>query len=713
MDVWWQSGGSLTRWLLLVALVAASAVLPTTATPSAASAANEVVVHTPSPAPGALEPAGRTVLRAWLRSPEPVTSVTLRIDGEEVADTAVRAADAEEAEVRAALDLAPGDHMAQLAFTDAAGQHAERTWSFTSTERSTRRFAGPGRIDTAVALSQALFPESATAGAAVLARADDFADALAGVPLSTSVHGPLLLSSGGGLSAATAAELRRVLPAGASVHLLGGPAALGDAVRRDVQQLGFSTARHGGADRYATSAAVAARLPPSSGAVVASGQSFPDALAASAPAARDGLPILLTATEGLPEPTAAALDDRGVTTATIVGGDAVVGDGVEQQLREHVAQVRRVAGADRYATAVAVLEAFYDQPASMSLASGVAFPDALAGSRHAAAHAQPLLLTAPRRLPSAPAEAIRRHRPHELAVYGGLVAVDEAVVATAVRAAQDGTGGVRVTATFPGDGETVAALDSLRVRVDRPVDLSRSSVYVEVAGVELRGAVEQPAADTLAFRAHDGQATPPMDIAHPVRVVVQAGSSDGQRGHHETAFTYLLADPVYATAGPVELHLPSRRVEMVGFHESNHDGARQQTPRDTATPKQVLASRHRQTGSHTSADVVADPDREVLAPVTGRVLRAGSYVLYCDYTDHYAVIEPDARPGWEVKMLHFRGLRVGAGDRVVAGLTVVGDGPRQLPFRSQVDDASDPRDWPHVHLEVVDPSIPDRPGRGC
>jgi hypothetical protein len=39
----------------------------------------------------------------------------------------------------------------------------------------------------------------------------------------------------------------------------------------------------------------------------------------------------------------------------------------------------------------------------------------------------------------------------------------------------------------------------------------------------------------------------------------------------------------------------------------------------------------------------------------------------------------------------------------------------QLPFESQVDEVrtAEPA-WPHVHIEVVDPTVPDRPtGPGC
>lgn len=165
----------------------------------------------------------------------------------------------------------------------------------------------------------------------------------------------------------------------------------------------------------------------------------------------------------------------------------------------------------------------------------------------------------------------------------------------------------------------------------------------------------------------------------------------------------------FATVGPVTLVHPSASVEVIGFHESNHDGAQQMEALPTAVAPFVMASRERGTGSATAADVVVEPGVPIVSPVTGVVLRAGSYVLYCDHADHFVVIEPADRPGWEVKMLHFLDLQVSAGTPVEAGSTVVGSGPRPLAFRSQVDDATAAPSWPHVHIEVVDPSIPDRP----
>jgi biotin carboxyl carrier protein len=170
----------------------------------------------------------------------------------------------------------------------------------------------------------------------------------------------------------------------------------------------------------------------------------------------------------------------------------------------------------------------------------------------------------------------------------------------------------------------------------------------------------------------------------------------------------------YAAVGPVALHYPGDAVEVVGYHQSGHDGAQPQQALAGGAPALVLPSRGRDTHPQGAADIVVDPSRQVRSPVTGTVLRAGTYTLYCNHTDHYLVVEPDARPGWEVKVLHFDGLRVARGDRVEAGVTVVGTGARLLPFRSQVDAETGEPSWPHVHVEVVDPSIPDRPsGPGC
>ncbi|MDX1659675.1 MAG: hypothetical protein R3343_12710, partial [Nitriliruptorales bacterium] len=142
----------------------------------------------------------------------------------------------------------------------------------------------------------------------------------------------------------------------------------------------------------------------------------------------------------------------------------------------------------------------------------------------------------------------------------------------------------------------------------------------------------------------------------------------------------------FAAVGGVTLVHPAETVARIGFHESNHDGARQLEVVRGAANHLTLETRERGTGSRTAADVVVHPDREIRSPVTGTVLRSGTYVLYCEHADDYVVIAPDGRPGWEVKILHISGVQVRAGDRVEAGTTVLAPGATPLPFRSQVDD---------------------------
>lgn len=171
----------------------------------------------------------------------------------------------------------------------------------------------------------------------------------------------------------------------------------------------------------------------------------------------------------------------------------------------------------------------------------------------------------------------------------------------------------------------------------------------------------------------------------------------------------------FATVAGLTLVHPAAAVERVGFHESNHDGAQSFVVAPTAAAPMELESRERDTAPNSAADIVVDPEGEIRAPVSGVVKRSGGYVLYCKHRDDYVVIRPDGQPELEVKVLHINGVQVAPGQRVEAGQTVLAPRPTQLPFPSQVDETTASPAWPHVHLEVVDPRIKDRPspGGGC
>ncbi len=251
------------------------------------------------------------------------------------------------------------------------------------------RVAGAERLGTAVELSQ-LTHESVTS--AVLARADDWADALVGAPLATALGGPLLLTPQDALAPIVAEELVRL--GVEEVVLLGGEAALSAAVAESATALA-SVRRVAGPDRYATAAAVADALPAHASAVVATGADFADALAAGPYAAASGRPILLVAETSVPTATADVLARRGVVEAVVVGGEAAVSAEIAEALQAGGRSVPRIAGSTRFETALALRGAAAAEgldPLQVWLSTAYDFPDALAAGPAVVAAGGTLLL---------------------------------------------------------------------------------------------------------------------------------------------------------------------------------------------------------------------------------------------------------------------------------------------------------------------------------
>ena len=267
------------------------------------------------------------------------------------------------------------------------------------------RVQGEDRVATAVDVSRFRFPEGIPdedrPEAAVLVRSDDFADALAAAPLAAA-EGPLLLTSRDRLDPATAQELRRVLPAGRTVHLLGGPGVLGEGVERAVRELGLTVRRLAGEDRYATAVAVARHLAPAAPGrcefVLATGRDFPDAVV-GAGWARPERPVLLTDGERMPAATAREIERCAATVVPEPGRSAalvsVFGDPAARAysqarvdsaaLRTLSTQATGCSGPDRYVTATLVCDVYSQYPPfpsgrndrAVALVSGQDWPDAL------------------------------------------------------------------------------------------------------------------------------------------------------------------------------------------------------------------------------------------------------------------------------------------------------------------------------------------------
>lgn|GEM_PF-1949315 len=155
--------------------------------------------------------------------------------------------------------------------------------------------------------------------------------------------------------------------------------------------------RIAGADRFDTSVQVAlGSYGPGQAKVVyvANGVNFPDALGASAAAARAGGPLLMTRQDFVPASVINAITTLAPPKIVVVGGLAAVGASAFAQLQKLAPSVTRVSGDDRFATSRAVATAAFPagRVTSVFIATGNAFPDALVAGSAAGYQNSPLVL---------------------------------------------------------------------------------------------------------------------------------------------------------------------------------------------------------------------------------------------------------------------------------------------------------------------------------
>jgi len=282
------------------------------------------------------------------------------------------------------------------------------------------RLAGPNRYATAVEVSQHHHPGGAAA--VVVASGVNFPDAVAGAALAGDLGVPLLLTQPGSLPAVTHDEILRLDPD--AILLLGGPAAVSSTVFDDLATIAPTT-RIAGANRYETAIEISKHAfgngePPV--VVIATGADFPDALAGAPLATALGGPVLLTRPGDLPQSVRSEIIRLDPAQILVLGGTAAVSSAVFDELTG-LAPATRIAGADRYATAVEISQHLFAVAAAVYVAVGTNFPDALAGAAAAAAAGAPVLLTQTNDLPTAVRDEVVRLSPDTVFVLGGLTVI--------------------------------------------------------------------------------------------------------------------------------------------------------------------------------------------------------------------------------------------------------------------------------------------------
>lgn len=268
------------------------------------------------------------------------------------------------------------------------------------------RVSGADRMATAVEISKTYFPDGADV--VYLATSKEFADALVAGPAAAVQGGPVLLTPAGELDARVADEITRLDPA--KVVLVGGEGALSKTVE---QQVGAAATgkveRIGGANRYETARQlVLSVFGEAPVAFVATGRNFPDALSAAGAAGYEGAPVVLVpGDKKAPDSrTRALLEQLGTEETVVVGGPAAVSDDFVYGLLDDGYDVWQYEGGNRYETNEFVTYEIALEAETAFIATGLDFPDALAGAAVAAAQGAPVFLSKPTCIPRGIAENI-------------------------------------------------------------------------------------------------------------------------------------------------------------------------------------------------------------------------------------------------------------------------------------------------------------------
>ena len=192
----------------------------------------------------------------------------------------------------------------------------------------------------------------------------------------------------------------------------------------------FDFSRVAGANRYETAAKAAKEFGPANTVILASGEPgrYPDALTANYIAGLKNAPVLLTRQSETPAEVKKAISDSGAKNVILVGGPGAISEEQEKSL-QGTYTVKRLAGADRFATAAKVIaEGDEAQGDTALLATGMDFPDALGGGPVAFAEKMPLAITRPEDAPDNVVSELKQAGINKVLVLGGKSAVSDAVV---------------------------------------------------------------------------------------------------------------------------------------------------------------------------------------------------------------------------------------------------------------------------------------------
>ncbi|WP_419923447.1 cell wall-binding repeat-containing protein [Candidatus Poriferisodalis sp.] len=376
------------------------------------------------------------------------------------------------------------------------------------------RLSGPTRYSTSVQIAEAYMdhvddlPGESRVDTVIMGSGlDEHVGWVAPVPLLSRLErAPLVFTRPDEVPVPVAKFLQR--RAVRKVILLGGTEVISADVADELADMGIEEIeRLGSDDVHLHAVAVAESFDHPAGdfpkkgrtALLATSGVFADALAAGPMAYQGEYPILLTPQDRLHPAVFDYLVASDIEHLIILGGTAAVGTAVQRALSGLDFTIVRIAGTDRYATAVRLAETQLDEDglrpcfdgAELGLAFGGLSPDAIASGPLLGELCAPLLLTPSDALPRSVALFLRSDKwvtgdaDNDLAVtvFGGTAVVPtEAVTQFFERATTLVPIGGRISVQLDPDTETT---DEFTVSFDSEVDAKKAAKAVELAMFEI------------------------------------------------------------------------------------------------------------------------------------------------------------------------------------------------------------------------------------
>lgn len=245
-----------------------------------------------------------------------------------------------------------------LLFSLIAGSIVLSTDVKAESKKDFSRIAGSNRYETSIQVSKKYYSSSKSI---IIANGKVFADALSGGQLALALDAPILLSAENDVSDSLIKEVERL--GAKDVYILGGESTISKKIER--RFLGKNIVRLAGKDRYETSSLVMKETMKHgnfSELVLASGKSYPDALAASSYVYKKNALMILSNGDY-------SKVETNLNVVAIGGKNSLTLDGFNG---------KRIAGNNRYETASLIAKEAFGNVESAILASGENYPDALA-----------------------------------------------------------------------------------------------------------------------------------------------------------------------------------------------------------------------------------------------------------------------------------------------------------------------------------------------